>query len=137
MPTITAPNLTLTTVNNQTTTIRVTYTVAFSQLERGLAGLGMDYHDHIDVFGRDGSTDTLLLAEPLPNFGTHSIPVTSGSGTQTFNIDRSIVVARSLLQEDTAVGDSDEIRCKIRIHSVGMPPELTPDVFTDQETIAN
>ena len=137
MPTITFPNLTLTTVNNLTTTIRVTYTVEFTEFERSLAGLGMNFHDHIDVYGVDGSVDTLLLADPLPNFGTHSIAVTAGAGTQRFNIDRSIVVARSLLQEDTAVGDSDEIRCKVRIHSVGMPPELTPDAFTDLEVIAN
>jgi hypothetical protein len=137
MPTVTNPNLTLTTVNNASTTIRVTYRVEFSQFERSLAGLGLQYHDHLDMFGLDGAVNTLLLEEPLPNFGTHTIAVTAGSGTQIFNIDRSITVARSLLQEDPAVGDSDEIRCKIRIHSDGFPPEFTPDIFTDQETIAN
>jgi hypothetical protein len=136
MPTVKFPNMTLTTTDNAATKIRVTYSVEFSEIERNLAGLGLLYHDHIVVVGVDGTVDTPLL-EDSPNFGTRTIAVTPGAGVQSLDMDRTIVVARSLLQEDSGAGDTDEIRCKIRIHAEGFPAEWSPDAFTNQRTIAN
>ena len=66
------------------------------------------------------------------DFPTQNFPVTAGTVDQVLSRDESQTVIRDLLQEDPNSGDADEIRCKIRIHSVGIPPEFTEDLFTDQ-----
>ena len=45
-------------------------------------------------------------------------------------------VARSLLQEDPAAGDSDELKVKIVLHS-HVPPVFTDGVYTDQEVLTS
>jgi hypothetical protein len=132
MPTVLNPTLTLTTVNSDTT-IDVTYDVEFSEFERNLAADGMRFHHHIDVIGVDPAGST--TGTTLVSFPTSNIPVTQGAGSLVVARNASLTVLRSLLQEDAAAGDSDEIRCKIRIHSVGLPPDFTPDVFTVQRVL--
>jgi len=132
MASINNANLTLTTVN-QNVTINVTFNAVFTAFERQLAGLGMTFHEHVDVLGVDppgGTTGTVLTTFPLTNFA-----VTVGGGSQTIARNVSKTVTRASLQEDTGVGDNDEIRCKIRIHAVGLPATFTPDVFSDQEIL--
>jgi hypothetical protein len=132
MPEVLNPTLTLTTVNSDTT-IDVTFDVEFSEFERNLAADGMGFHQHIDVIGVDpaGSTTGTVLA----SFPSRSIAVSQGAGSLTIPRTASLTVTRASLQEDPAAGDSDEIRCKIRIHSVGLPPTFTPDVFTVQRVL--
>lgn len=132
MSSITGANLTLTTVD-QNVTINVKFNAVFTPFERQLHGLGMTSHQHIDVLGIDpagSTTGTVLTTFPLTNFA-----VTAGAGTQTIPRNESKTVTRGSLQEDTGLGDNDEIRCKIRIHSIGLPPAFSPDVFTDQEVL--
>ena len=125
------PNLSLTTTDGNTT-IRVTYEAVFTEFERNLADLGMNFHHHINVIGVDpagGTEGTTLANFPLTNFA-----VTAGTGEQRIPRDHSLTVPRSSLQEDTG-GDTDEIKCKVRIHAKGLPDDFTPDVFTDQEIL--
>lgn len=132
MPTITSPALALITVDDNVT-VSVTYNAVFTSFERQLAGLGMNFHEHLDVFGMDppGSlTGTLIASFPQTRFA-----VTAGAGSQTIPRSVQMVLSRSSLQEDTSVGDADEIRVKIRVHSVGLPPIFTPDAFTDEERL--
>jgi hypothetical protein len=132
MPTITDANLTLTTTDDRTT-INVKYNVVFSVLERRLAGLGLIFRERIRVIGVDppgSTTGTTLHNFPAPN-----LPVTDGGTPQTLARDQSMTVSRASLQEDSGLGDNDEIRCRIRIAALGLPPAETPDVFTDQEVL--
>jgi hypothetical protein len=132
MPSVNSAALALITIG-QNVTVSVTYNAVFTEFERQLAGLGMTFHEHLDVFGIDppGSlTGTLLDTFPLA-----SLAVSVGAGTLTVPRSVQMVMARSALQEDTAVGDADEIRVKIRIHAVGLPPEFSADIFTDQEIL--
>jgi hypothetical protein len=132
MATINSAALALITVDD-TVTVSVTFNAVFTPFERQLAGLGLRFHRHLDVIGIDpaGSFDGSVLATfPLVDF-----PVTVGAGTQSIPVSTQLNLARATLQEDSGLGDTDEIRVKIRIHAVGMPAEFTPDVFTDQETL--
>ena len=132
MPTVTAANLTLSTTN-QTTRITVAYSVRFSVVERRLAGLGLVFRARIRVIGVDppgGTTGTVLA-----NFPPDDLEVTDGGAPQTLTRSPFIDRPRSSLQEDTGLGDHDEIRCGIRIAAIGLPPLETPDRFTDQEIL--
>lgn len=132
MPTTNSRNLTLTTVDSNVT-IKVTYNAVFSAFERHLAGLGLLYQERIRVLGIDppGSTTGAVLH----TFAVQSLPVTNGDSTQTIPRSREITVSRASLQEDSAAGDADEIRCKIEILAVGMPPSVTPAAFTDEVSL--
>jgi hypothetical protein len=132
MPTLTNANLTLTTVD-QTVSIRVTYRVTFSAFERHLANLGLIFRERIRVIGVDPSGGTTGIE--LHNFGAQNIPVTNGNTEESFNRIRNIERSRASLQEDTGLGDNDEIRARIRIAALGFPPAETPDTFTDQEVL--
>jgi hypothetical protein len=129
MPSISATTLTLTTVNLDTT-INVTYNATYTPFERQLAGLGMTFHEHIDVEGVDGAVGTTITTFPLANHA-----VTVGAANQVIARNVSKTVTRASLQEDPAAGDNDEIRAKIRIHAIGLPPEFTPDAFTPQQIL--
>ena len=114
-------------------TITVTYNAVFSVFERHLAGLGLTFRERIAVIGVDpagATTGTVLVNFPSPN-----LAVTDGSVPQTISRNVSLNVNRASLQEDPALGDFDEIRCRIRIEANGFPPEVTPDAFTDQEVL--
>ena len=132
MPNVTNANLTLTTTDGSTK-INVRYTATFSAFERRLAGLGLVFRERIRVIGVDppGSTTGLRLHD----FPAENLPVTDGNATQTLNRNRTITRDRSSLQEDPGLGDNDEIRCRIRIAAIGLPPAETADVFTDQEVL--
>jgi hypothetical protein len=125
MPTVSNTTLTLTTVGANTT-LDVTFDTEFNEVERNLVPLGLIYHVHGDVVGVDGSTETVLLQDAFPH---KVIPVTPGSTPQLLSTSVSLTVPRADLQEDTG-GDEDEIRCNIRIHSVGLPPTFTENVPT-------
>jgi hypothetical protein len=132
MTTIINPSLTLTTVGPNTT-IDVQYTAEFTVFERRLAGLGLVFQEQIFVIGIDppgGTTGSVIT-----QFPTQTLPVTDGVVPQQIARVRSLVVLRASLQEDPALGDNDEIRCRINIASVGLPPALTPGAFTDQEIL--
>jgi hypothetical protein len=125
MPTVNTPTLSLTKIA-QNVIIRVTFNVVFTEHERQFTEAGVTYEEHIDVFGID-STGTLITSFPIA-----PLPVTTGAGDQIVARDVARLVTRTLLDEDPGVGDDDEIRCRIRIRSVGVPPEFTPDVFTPE-----
>jgi hypothetical protein len=132
MPTTNGLTLTLTTVDS-TVTVRVTYNAVFSQFERKLAALGLEFREEILTIGMDppGSlTGTIVGA-----FSTQAFPVTDGIGPQTIARDRSKSFPRAALQEDAATGDNDEIRCRIKIKAEGFPPEVTPDAWTPEKTL--
>jgi hypothetical protein len=75
-------------------------------------------------------TGSIITVFPTLNFA-----VTAGNGTQVIPVSVSRTVTRASLQEDPAVGDNDEIRCKIRIHAIGFPPVFTPDTFTGEQVL--
>lgn len=131
MPTVSSPNLTLTTVDSQVT-VRVRYNVTFNPFERGLAGLGKTWHSHITAHGIDGGAPGPSIT--AVDFPTRTFPVTTGTADQVFVRDESETVARGVLQEDPGA-DADELKAKIRIHSPEVLPEFTPDTFTDQEVL--
>jgi hypothetical protein len=134
MTAIISPTLTLTTVGSNTT-IEVKYTAQFTVFERRLAGLGLVFQEQIFVIGIDppGSTAGPVITQ----FPFQALPVTDDGLPipQFIARVRSLTVPRSLLQEDSAPGDNDEIRCRINIASVGLPPALTPGSFTNQEIL--
>lgn len=127
MPTTNNRFQTLTTVGDNVT-IRVTYNAVFSPLERHLAAKGLIFQERIQVIGEDvgTATDQILRTFPLVN-----ISVSEGAGYLTVPRDREITVPRALLQEDTGLGDADEIRCKIEITPIGMPAVVS--AFTPEQ----
>ncbi len=134
MPTVENADLTLTTVDGRVT-IRVTYDARFTPFERQLADLGMRYHSHINALGMDPAGSLTGANLVGVDFPTQNFPVTAGTVDQVLSRDESQTVIRDLLQEDPNSGDADEIRCKIRIHSVGIPPEFTADEFTVEKKV--
>ena len=137
MPIVLNPTLTLTTVNSNTK-IRVTFTARFNPFDRQLAALGLIFHPHITVLGIDppgGTAGTDLFPTDPPLFPHTKFTVTAGNIDQDVPYDVEKTVLRSALQEDSAAGDNDEIRCKLRIHAANFPPEFTADEFTPQQVL--
>lgn len=137
MPGTNSRNLTLTR-EGANVRVTVTYNVVFSAFERNLAGLGMTFIERISTLGVDppGSTTGTVLAE----FPAQAIAVPPGAGPIQVARNRQILLTRAQLDEDPSVVtgpefDADEIRCRIRIQSAGLPPAVTPDAFTDQEVL--
>ena len=133
MPTISNQNLTLTTVNNTSTTLTVIFDIEFNEVERNLVSLGVDWHPHIDIIGYDGpSGETELKRDAFPHT---TLGVTVGNGSQTLRgVRYATTELRSDLQEDTS-GD-DEIKCNIRMHAGGLPEVFAEPVATVDRTIA-
>ena len=133
MPTVSNQTLTLTTVNNTSTTLTVTFDAEFNEVERNLVSLGVDWHPHIDIIGYDGpSGETELIRDAFPHT---RLGVTVGSGSQTLRgVPYATTVLRSDLQEDTN-GD-DEIKCNIRMHAGGLPEVFAEPVATSDRTLA-
>ena len=132
MPTINTPSLTHTIVGVNVT-LTVTYNAVFNAFERQLAGLGMTFHEHLDVFGIDPPGS--LKGTQLATFPLATLAVTAGAGPQTIARSAQMVMTRAALDEDPAFGNPDEISVKIRIHSIGLPPPFTPDIFTNEEVL--
>jgi len=132
MPSTDSRNLTLTTVGSNVT-INVTYNAVFSPFERHLAGLGLVFQERIRIIGVDppGATTGTILS----TFASQNLPVTDGGVPQVIARNRSMSMSRASLQEDAGLGDTDEIRARIEILAVGLPPSITPAEFTDQETL--
>lgn len=140
MPVIRNPQLTLSRIGSDFK-IEVTYKADFNTLERRLVGLGLRFRERIDVIGVDppGATTGAVLAVSS-RFTSPFLHVTDGAGKETIDGHDSIIVSRVELDEDStplagADVDPDEIRCRIRIVAVGLPPAVTPDAFTDQEVL--
>lgn len=137
MPTVSGANLTLTPDPlGVFVTINVGYTAVFAEFERLWVADGTTFHPHIEAFGMDpaGSATggTLLIAFPPQS----PFPVTAGVGSQIFPRVVSLLAPRTLLNEDSGIGDDDEIRCKIRIHTKAAPSDFfTPAVVTDEEIL--
>jgi hypothetical protein len=136
MPLIRRPILTLTTVGANTT-IDIAYLVEFSVFERRLASLGLIFQEQADVIGVDD-----LLGQPpsftlLATFPNTNLTVTDGDVPQTIERNISMTVPRASLQEDPApaLGNSDEIRGRVRIASIGIPPGVTRDALTNMEIL--
>jgi len=134
MPTTDSRKLTLTRVGEDKVKIEVTYNAVFSVFERRMIQFGLVFKEQIAVIGVDppGSTTGTVLANFEPE---ETIPVTDGDVPQPILRSRTLVVDRTLLQEDPAVGDADEIRCRIQIAAIGLPPGVTPDEFTDEQVL--
>jgi len=130
MPTTNNRNLTLTTVD-ENVTVRVRYNAVFTPFERFLAANGMKFREQIAVMGMDAPGP--FTGNVLANFTAEYLLVTAGPGVQTIPRDRSKIVTRASLQEDPALGDNDEIRCRITITPIGMPVSITE--YTDQEVL--
>jgi|SRR5688572_16863336 len=137
MPGTNSRNLTIT-PDGANFRLTVTYNALFSTFERNLAGLGMTFIERISALGVDppGSTTGTVLAE----FPAQLIPVPAGAGPISIPRNRQIVLTRAQLDEDPSIiigpdFDQDEIRCRVRIQSTGLPPAVTPDEFTDQEVL--
>jgi hypothetical protein len=131
MPTVTSPNLTLS-ESNGIVTMTIVFIPTFSNFEQELGSLGCTYDAHYTVHGVDGGVPGAeLTAVDIPNMG---IPVSRG--LPSIPVVQSVRVARTLLQEDPAAGDSDELKVKIVIHS-HVPPEFTDGDYTDQEVLTS
>ena len=129
MPAVTIPNLTLS-ESNGIVTMTITFLPTFTNFEKELGSLGCTYDAHYTVHGVDnGLPGAELTAVDIPNM---AIPVSRS--LPVLPVVQAVEVARSLLQEDPAAGDNDELKVKIRIHS-HVPEVFTPDVFTDQEVL--
>lgn len=109
--------------------IEVTYRVVFSRFERNLAGLGLKFREVVSVFGVDppgsASPDLFRFVETLE--------VTPGNQDQVLERRHVEIVDNNFLDEDpdTVTTDDDEIRCRIEIQAVGIPPAVTT-AFTNQ-----
>ena len=130
MPSTNNRQLTLTTVNDNVT-VNVTYNAVFTEFERHLCRLGLAFRERIAVIGVDEAGPS--AAEVLVNFPSPNFTVTDGTGSLTIARNVSMTVPRSTLQDDEA--DEDEIRCRIRIETIGFPPEVTSDRFTTEQVL--
>jgi len=129
MPTVENPKLTLVTTNSNVE-IQVSYDAKFTKLDAGLAGLGLTFHEHIDVIDDDGSSGQNTILPDL--FALTSLKPDATKGAQTIHRDVSKTVSRKDLDVDT--GD-DEIKVRIRIHAPDMPQTFTEDVFTTSKVL--
>jgi hypothetical protein len=106
--------------------IEVTYDAVFSVSERSLTTPPFEWKflETIQVTGVDlpFGTGEILVEKMLP---VQEIPVTAGPGSLTVPRIRTVKALRTLLQEDPAPGDADEIRCHIQILPVAAS-EFTP-----------
>ncbi len=114
-------------------TVSVTYNAVFTPFERQLAGLGMNFHEHLDVFGMDppGSLTGTFIASVPPD------PVRGHGGrrrSQTIPRCTQMVMSRTSLQEDPGRRrgrDPGQDPHPLR----RAPAAFTPDTFTDEEIL--
>ena len=136
-PHIFEPKLDLERIGGGQVEIKVSYKGLFPVFDRHLAGLGLRYIERIEVIGVDpaGSTTGTVLT----TFDPLQLPVTDGNVSQIIPRNRSKVVPRATLDEDgNPIIDPDaipdEIRCRIRIDTLGFPPAITA-AFTNEEVL--
>lgn len=140
MPTTNSHKLTLTRdVASGKFKLTVTYNAEFNSIERFLSGLGMKFIERIEAIGVDPAGST--TGPVLGRFGGQFITVPTGVGLHSVPRKRFILLSRAELDEDPNPllgpdADADEIRCRIRIEAIGLPPAVTPDAFTDQQILS-
>jgi len=135
MPTTENRNLTLTKAGANVK-LTVTYKAVFSVFERRLAGLGLIFLEQIAVIGVDppGSTTGRVL-DVFRDI--QPVPVTDGNTALKVDRKHEHIMSKAALDEDPDIIllDEDEIRCRIRILALSLPPAVTPDVFTNEEVV--
>ncbi len=109
-------------------TVTVTYKAMFSPLDRQMASQGLRFRENIVLQGMDGSNATNLTW--LEHF---YFSLTAGTGDLTIPRESKKTISRSVLQEDVAAGDADEIRAMIHITPVGLPEPK--QAFTEVKTV--
>jgi len=134
MPKTTNPVLTLTNENPGTgtdITVKVEYDITFNRLERNLAQLGMNFKDDVDVIGIDPPGST--TGTPIRRLGGGKLDVPPVSSSAALHREHKLVMSRASLDEDpgTPLPDNDEIRCRIRFLTGGMPA-ASAETFTNQ-----
>ena len=136
-PHIFEPKLDLERLGNGQIEIKVSYKGLFPVFDRHLAGLGLRYIERIEVIGVDpaGSTTGTVLT----TFQAIQLQVTDGNVPQIIARTPSKVVPRAVLDEDgNPIVDPDaipdQIRCRIRIDTLGFPPAITA-TFTNEEVL--
>ncbi|MFB2934697.1 hypothetical protein ACE1B6_05415 [Aerosakkonemataceae cyanobacterium BLCC-F154] len=104
--------------------VEIKYDVNFKLHEYFLQTLGFQFQETIQILGVDvgNVVDKILLDKFMP---VQDITVPPGGGTVSRK--RTGKVTRAFLQEDSAPGDADEIRCSIQILPVAAR-EFTPVV---------
>lgn len=136
MPTTNSHDLTLTTVD-ENVTINVKYNAVFTPFERHLVEHGLQFYERITVIGADPPGST--TGDVLHTFPNAQLPVTrvhkpEPPEPQTIPRDVSITVSRDSLQEDVSVGNADEIRCRIELRAIGIPPDVYT-TYTDEKVL--
>jgi len=116
-------------------TVNVKYIARFSPLEMFFYENGARFFEAINIVGMDSSDVLSGNFKVLAYFPTTELPVLEAinSSTRRLNRDRTMVVDRAKLQEDTNLGDEDEIRCRITISPLYLPAEAT--AWTNQEIL--
>jgi hypothetical protein len=119
--------------------IKISYDAVFSEFDRHLVGLGVTFEEQITFIGVDppGGTTGLEVFTVV-----HPIPVADGDGAISVPREFTGQSSRGNLNEDPGPGkivgadfDADEYRARIRIKAKGLPPVVTPDVFSNQEVL--
>ena len=133
MPSVNKRNLTLTKVDTGIK-IDVTYEITFSRFERNLAELGMTFREAVEVIGVDPPGSTTGRQLLVIAVGKLSVPAVNND--LPLKCNHSLIVSRESLDEDpaTVILDDDEIRCRIRILSIGIPA-ASIDAFTNQQIL--
>ena len=112
--------------------IEITYRVVFSRFERKLVGLGLKFREIVSVFGADPPGSTTSSEPDLLRF-VETLNVTPGDLDQVIERRHVEIVDNRSLDEDpgTISLDDDEIRCRIEIEALGIPPAVTR-AFTNE-----
>jgi len=134
-PFIKDPKLTLIRKPGGKVVVDVTYTAMFFHFDRQLVKLGLHFTERIEVIGVD-PTGTTLLHQFFPDIIPVTEPVPGDEDKQEFFRHRFDIVDRIKLDEDSSpvLGPDaipDEIRCRILIDPVDLPPKPT-EALTNQ-----
>ena len=112
--------------------IEITYRVVLSKIVRKFGGLGVKFRGVVRLVGVATPGDE-ASAEPDLFRLVETLEVTPGNQDQVMDRRHVEIVDNHFLDEDpsTIVSDDDEIRCRIEIEALGIPPAVTR-AFTNQ-----
>lgn len=124
------------TLSGANVTLTVRYRVLVDPIDRHFAMNGVRYTERVRVLGVDagaGIPDQIVatrffndINDDIANGSGEFINSSAGVSVQALTRERSITLSRAALNEDPAVGDNDEIRCEISIHSTTFPTVANP-----------